>query len=137
MFDDLNDSVAYRAFDGRPIFVTKGPVGHRLSSGAFKSAEISVYLGSETTLRQVIRKHPGCGVAALPLTRLAKLGIELRRDPRDTPDDLPGHRIFENRSDGTAKRLAKAALIVVRLPNHEVYGAEGTVGVDASLMPAS
>jgi hypothetical protein len=80
MFDEYNPNVVYRAFDSR--FVATRGDGHRLNSATFKFSQTSVYLGSETTLRQVCERHHGQGVAALPLELLKSLNLELRPDGR-------------------------------------------------------
>ncbi|MBL8924107.1 MAG: hypothetical protein JNJ54_34950 [Myxococcaceae bacterium] len=130
MFDEYNPDVVYRAFNSTENHIKPEPPGYRLGSGLFKSSRgVSVYLGAETTLRDVVRRHPNWGVASLPLSALVEFTIE--RDPEDTPEDLPGHRIFSCTKRGPADRLAGLARIEIRVPGFEVVGFGGSVGVDA------
>ncbi|MDQ3267097.1 MAG: hypothetical protein M3Y59_26165 [Myxococcota bacterium] len=60
------------------------------------------------------------------------MGLKPVSDPQDTEADLlanPAHRIILGITNAMAKRLTKSAEILIRLPQVEIVGANGTVGV--------
>jgi hypothetical protein len=57
------------------------PWGQEISSGAFKTHELSVYLRDEVTLAWALQQHPGFSVAELEVGFLRSLSLIIARDP--------------------------------------------------------
>lgn len=136
--DDAKDFV-FRFFRNSPQDLALAPPGLRLASAWFNSKDgISVDDGALTTPEESYRRWVKivgpCGVARVSKALLEQEGLQLGKDPLDTPADLeanPSHRLVTGITNGKARRITKSAEIVFHLPdNILVFGANDTIGVD-------
>lgn len=125
-FDDTgirnNDEVLWRVIQREYIKPHPYIPGQFIASGqAYRTAEISVYLASQTTIEAVLSNHPDDSLGAVTVGFVRnQLGLIVVRDPHDDNPDtahvLIGRRDHISISKGTARDLANEATWVVLRP---------------------
>jgi len=100
--------------------------GHFIASGqAYRTAEISVYIASQTTIDAVLSDYPDDSLVRFTAGFVREqLGLIVVRDPHDDNPN-PAHRVVGRKdhipiSKANARDLAnKAEWVVLRPPNEE------------------
>lgn len=86
----------------------------RASSGAFKTAEMSVHIASMTSVQTALEGYPGFSLAEFPASLPRKFGLRIVRDP--TPGD-PSHAfVCPKATAGQAKTFKRESTFVVLNP---------------------
>ena len=118
--DWVNDSqlsdneILWRRIPRERIKPPIGESGFTISQQAFRTAEISFYVASQTKVDDVLSDYPTQSLAAVPVSFLRnELNLIVVKDPKDT-DPNPAHRLV-GRVDqipitsSTATKIAKKA----------------------------
>ena len=119
-----NEPSFFRYFYNKPdVHIVRMPSGQaRLASSLFLNNELSVDDGEKCTAQETAGRNPGCGVSAVPKAKFAELNLVVKPDPMPEND---AHCVVLGITQKTAKKLAKASMIVVQLPDLVVVDGDG------------